>query len=233
MHPGRLVTAERWETVSQPVTRITAAVLCMGSLLLSQVDTAAAKPHDKHPDGLGHWIANGAHGYVIGRYLPGDHFSWSKQSPSGKFLFGEIQHSNGTKDCGWIARVALRISLDTHFDRQACAGQADELRDRSTIGIKFNCRPHVCNSGTYNTKLNHGCTNYAYYNYDEKRHTFRDRIGKRKPYRVTQPVHYRYTTPDKKASMVRDEKQGWVFIRHSCVRGQDLEGGPRLKAFES
>ena len=201
------------------------------------------------PDGpsQGAWITFEESGYYEGRYLPdeGDKVHVVGFDRSRSYAAVVVDHNdNGIHidQCGWmmtvaVPRSALKSKKPKHFldkEKERCLEDLPLFRNRYSFGKGFNCLPHQCVDGTVATNLAPVCDYKTYYNYlpfggsklirRERAHTddgFYDYAGQLNPADI---VHYRFTTLDSQAAVVRTGSYNWIYMQRSCVDG-DLQGG--------
>jgi hypothetical protein len=186
--------------------------------------------------GPGAWVTNTAGGYYLGRAYDGDRVAVIGRSIDPLHLTVAVRprrHPRRTL-CGVVERVAL---TSTRVSRGANPCRAITRRiaaSRRAIGRQFNCPPHVCSSGTYYTRPVENpwvCDGRFYANYlpPGSPYAFSPRgrrglVDERGP--IRHYLHYRFTTRDRRAAVVRDERYGWGVVQRGCVLGHPLGGPP-------
>lgn len=214
---------------------------------------APAASQEPGGNSQGAWITNAVSGYYLGRMLPGDKvYPIAGGNHPKDYTYALVRHKNGNRNidqCGWIASVAIPASMlkakrhaKDHSRQipgtQHCKEIRSNLLNRYSFGIEFNCLPHECVDGTSATPLTTDCDYKVYYNYAPRfkavaarrarAHTdngFYDYAG---TVSSKDLIHYRFTTFDKEAEVIRTKNFNWVYMERSCTVGNPQGGKPKL-----
>jgi hypothetical protein len=184
--------------------------------------------------GPGAWITNTAYGYYLGRAYNGDQVAVIGPAADPLHLTVAVRprrHSWHTF-CGVVERAAVSRAAVTHAPNP-CRATVGRIADRRrTVGREFNCPPHVCISGTFHTPPAANmwlCDGRFYANYVPRRSLYALSRGAGGFFDERGPIHgflhYRFTTRDGRAAVVRDDLYGWGVVQRGCIVGHPL-GGP-------
>jgi hypothetical protein len=187
---------------------------------------------DINQDGAGVLVTTGPYGYYQGRLFAADRVTEMLTTPGGENIFATISQDRGSThhvQCGWVESATLRKGRSQPAARSSCHWDRRSL-ERDSFGKDFNCPPSKCLGGTAHTQLSRQCDDHAYYNFAPPQTpdtigSFYDYAGRLAGREV---VHYRYTTLDGRAAVVKTARYGWVYIPRSCITGQPRGGPPIL-----
>jgi hypothetical protein len=190
-------------------------------------------------DRKGVLMTNSPYGYYRGRVFATDSVTELFATGGKDNTFDMISQDRGERhitQCGWIESAMLRRGRIQPVASSPCQRDPRAFLDRNSFGKGFNCPPSKCVDGTHSTYLTPQCDGKVYYNLAPKRQSpirsaasakfsdFYDYAGK---VNSLEPVHYRYTTLDDQAAVVRTKDYGWVFIHKVCIAGYPQGGTPK------
>jgi hypothetical protein len=215
-----------------------------------------AKVHKSDFDGNMVPVANEPSGLSIGNMYRGNRVRIAMFSESGKYALA--LSSSGI--CGWVERDTIQNPRITK-GAEKCKEQFGELKDwkDDVVGMNY-CKNSsneriMCVDGTYSLEVKPGCNRKLYgdnksnkydftnMNYPSGKAGLTNYLGRFSVNTPTNKLHYRYTTPDKKAARIRvdlmnvrrkdgsiGKVQGWVYMdKSSCVRGYPQGGEPKTQ----
>jgi hypothetical protein len=207
---------------------------------VQKIHPVKAYPHQAGYHDNGIIIANVPYGYYIGRAFASSNVRETSVTKLGDYAFGAVTQLKGQQpivQCGWFESKSLTTTTQTLQGPQPCAKRREVLSDQYSFGHHFNSPPGASNDGSYVTHLTPQCNDRLYANdasleaaiaggtfaprFKNGRGLY-DYIG---TISNTAPVHYRYTTLDNRAAVVRTDKYGWGFLSKACIAGFP-KGGP-------
>jgi hypothetical protein len=190
-------------------------------------------------DGKGVLMTNSPYGYYRGRVFATDSVTelFATGGKDNTFdMISQDREKRHITQCGWIESSVLRRGRTQPVAYSPCQRDPRAFLDRNSFGKGFNCPPSKCVDGTHSTHLTSQCDGKVYYNLAPKRQssirsaasgTFSDFYDYAGKVNSLVPVHYRYTTLDGQAAVVRTRDYGWVFIHKVCIAGYPQGGTPK------
>lgn len=253
---------------AEPITNSQAMTPHHSSLSMLDHLTVAKRDKDrptKHRFKLPRAIidyANDVSGYATGNIVTGETFVQSgmqAQDVRGRtWYYGKIIHPTYPSDneCGWVRKKLVRDpsnGIRLKFKKNACADKKDWLSNRYNIGKDFNCKPHQCDDGSFETDLKEECYGEPLISLGYNQRQGRS-YGKLAVYkdqnqtggleygvpavRILGNFKYRFTTPDGTKAVGRatlllpvsknkfKKSDIWATAPESCIQGERYSGPP-------
>lgn len=180
------------------------------------------------------------------------------------WYYGKILHPThpGDNECGWVRKKLVRDKsngIHMRFKKDICAGKKDWLSDRDNIGRNFNCGPHQCDDGSFESDLKEECYGEPVISlgYNQRQGRSYKKLAVYKDQnqtggleygipsvRILGNFKYRFTTTDGakaigRATVLLPQRKNkfitsdiWVTAPASCVEGK-LHSGPPNEDYQA